>query len=866
MGDYPGADRSAEGYLDEVGGGTGEVGGGGAASAALRQKVDMAPYHVLIGTAGIILVALRLGTLTGEQLVMAAFGSVVHLVMSTLNVILPQGINALPGYPVVIALLMVGGPEVAALSTVPSMIRIKFRFKRPWLKAYFNVGQLALTAYAGDLAFRLAGGTVGNAHLPYVFLPAAVCIVVYHTVNTILWVPVSVVRRGRSLPKAIFLVWANNLRHTIPVYYIFGVTLSVLYVSEGLWGALLFAFALLLLFKYFKLQVDLAAAREQASTDELTHLPNVRMFRKALGQAIAGIGTSYGQVSVLLIDIDDFKGINDTYGHLAGNKVLTMVSRAIRSSIRSGDIGARWGGEEFGVILTGAGIAEAREVAERIRRAVEASEAIHEGKSIRATVSIGVAATDRKDMEPETLVKQADEAMNLAKGAGKNAVWVYGACRKESIMRNEWRLATMDKPRPSVYERAVELHKRVRGKIDVISKVPVENEEHLSLAYSPGVAEPSREIHRNPEAAYELTGRGNTIAVVSDGSAVLGLGNVGPYAALPVMEGKCVLFKMFGGVNAFPICLATQDVDEIVRTVRLLEPTFAGINLEDIGAPRCFEIEERLKAETGMIIFHDDQHGTAVVTMAGLINALKLVGKRIEDVTVVINGAGAAGVSIAKLLKAAGAGDIVVCDRRGIVTKERKGAGEFEKDAGKRWIADNTNLRGILGTLADAVRGADVFIGVSAAGVMSQDMVRSMAKDPIVFALANPEPEIMPEEALAAGAKVVATGRSDYPNQVNNVLAFPGIFRGALDVRARDITDDMKFAAARAIAALVSDEELRPDYIIPKPFDPRVAPSVAAGVARSAIESGIARLSVRPEDVAKRTEMLVAEAKQAARG
>lgn len=427
MGDYPGAVRSAQSRWSGTGGRRGDARGGDAVTAVSRQSVDRVPYHLLIGTAGVFVLASRLSTITGEQLALAALGSVAHLVLSTLNVILPQGVNALPGYPVVIALLMVGGPEVAALATVPSMIRVKFQFRRPWLKAYFNVGQLALTAYAGDLAFRLAGGTVGNTHLPHVFLPAAVCIVVYHTVNTILWVPVSAVRYGRSLPMAIFLVWANNLRHTIPVYYIFGVTLSVLYAGEGPWGALLFAFALLLLFKYFKLQVDLAVAREQAGTDELTHLPNVRTFRTALGQAIAGIGMSYSQVSVLLVDIDDFKGINDSYGHLAGNKVLTMVSRAIRYNIRARDIGARWGGEEFGVILTGAGIAEARDVAERIRRAVESSEVIHDGKAIRATVSIGIASTNRKDMAPDELVNQADEAMYLAKDAGKNAIRVYGA-------------------------------------------------------------------------------------------------------------------------------------------------------------------------------------------------------------------------------------------------------------------------------------------------------------------------------------------------------------------------------------------------------------------------------------------------------
>jgi malate dehydrogenase (oxaloacetate-decarboxylating) len=395
---------------------------------------------------------------------------------------------------------------------------------------------------------------------------------------------------------------------------------------------------------------------------------------------------------------------------------------------------------------------------------------------------------------------------------------------------------------------ALKLHRDYLGKIAVRSKVELRDAWDLSLAYSPGVAEPCLAIADSPDAVYEYTARGNLVAVVSDGSAVLGLGDIGPRAALPVMEGKSVLFKHFAGVDAFPIVLDTHDVDEIVATVKLMSPTFGGINLEDISAPRCFEIEARLKQVVDIPVFHDDQHGTAVVMFAGLINALKLVDKKLERIRVVINGAGAAGVAIAKLLKSAGVTSIIVCDRYGIIYEDR----ERDMNASKLELARMTNPAGASGTLADAVRGADVFIGVSAARTLTPDMVRSMASDPLVFALANPDPEIQPEEAKAAGARVVATGRSDYPNQVNNVLGFPGIFRGALDVRASDINEAMKIAAANAIAELISDAELAEDYIIPRPFDPRVVPNVAARVAEAAIGSGVARVVRDPEDIRKR--------------
>ncbi|MGE5528172.1 MAG: NAD(P)-dependent malic enzyme [Patescibacteria group bacterium] len=405
-----------------------------------------------------------------------------------------------------------------------------------------------------------------------------------------------------------------------------------------------------------------------------------------------------------------------------------------------------------------------------------------------------------------------------------------------------------------IYEQALEMHRQVRGKLRVAVKVPIRNEHDLSLAYSPGVAEPCRRIKDDPDQIYKLTGKGNTIAVVTDGSAVLGLGNIGPSAALPVMEGKCVLFKAFGGVDAIPLCLDTQDPDEIVAIVKRLEPSFAGINLEDIAAPSCFVIERRLKEETGMAIFHDDQHGTAVVTIGGLLNALKLVGKELVGIRVAVNGAGAAGTSIVRMLLDLGVEDILVCDRKGLIHEGRDGL-----DPEKRSLAALTNRRGLRGGLAEAMAGADVFIGVSVGNVVNKAMVRSMAPHPLIFALANPEPEIDPAQALAAGARAVATGRSDYPNQVNNVLGFPGIFRGALDVRAKDINEPMKLAAAYAIAELIPESELRPDYIIPKPFDPRVAPNVARAVAKAAMDSGVARMRVEPDWVAEHARRLVAE-------
>ncbi|ADL08558.1 malic protein NAD-binding protein [Thermosediminibacter oceani DSM 16646] len=350
-------------------------------------------------------------------------------------------------------------------------------------------------------------------------------------------------------------------------------------------------------------------------------------------------------------------------------------------------------------------------------------------------------------------------------------------------------------------EEALKLHEENRGKIEVVSKVPLRDFRHLSLAYTPGVAEPCKEIKQNRELVYRYTCKGRVVAVVTDGSAVLGLGNIGPEAGMPVMEGKALLFKTFAGVDAFPICLATQDVDEIVGAVKNIAPTFGGINLEDISAPRCFEIERRLKQELDIPVFHDDQHGTAIVVLAGVLNALKIVGKDMAKVRFVINGAGAAGVAIAKLLLRAGAGDVVVCDRRGVIYLGREGM-----DWSKEELARITNRSGIKGDLKEAMEGSDVFIGVSAAGVVTRDMVASMAKDPVVFAMANPVPEIFPDEAKAGGAKVVGTGRSDFPNQINNVLAFPGIFRGALEVRAKDINEEMKLAAAHAIASLVAPE------------------------------------------------------------
>ena len=383
---------------------------------------------------------------------------------------------------------------------------------------------------------------------------------------------------------------------------------------------------------------------------------------------------------------------------------------------------------------------------------------------------------------------------------------------------------------------SLRLHYEWKGKIEVIARAKVDNKDALSLAYTPGVAQPCLEIQKDINKTYELTRRSNLVAVITDGSAVLGLGNIGPEAGMPVMEGKCVLFKEFGGVDAFPLCIRTQDVDEFVNTVALLCGSFGGINLEDIAAPRCFEIERKLKEKADIPIFHDDQHGTAVICSAGIINALKLVGKKIEDCTAVFNGAGAAGVAIAKLFTSMGMGNIIMCDRKGIICD-----GDDLKPA-KQDIADFTNKNHLRGSLADAMKGADIFIGVSAPGVVTEDMIKSMAKDPIVLAMANPVPEIMPDLAKAAGAAVVGTGRSDFPNQINNVLAFPGIFRGALDVRASDINEEMKIAAAKALASLVSDEELSADYIIPKPFDPRVGKTVAAAVAQAARDSGVARI------------------------
>lgn len=374
-------------------------------------------------------------------------------------------------------------------------------------------------------------------------------------------------------------------------------------------------------------------------------------------------------------------------------------------------------------------------------------------------------------------------------------------------------------------EEALVLHEKLCGKLETISKVPVKTREDLALAYTPGVAEPCKVIAKDPEAAYKYTMKANTVAVVSDGSAVLGLGNIGPYAAMPVMEGKAVLFKEFGNVNAVPICLDTQDTEEIIKAVTYLAPGFGGINLEDISAPRCFEIEERLKATLDIPVFHDDQHGTAIVVLAGIINALKVVGKKKEDCRIVVNGAGSAGIAITKLLLTYGFPDITLCDKVGIVGKDTEGLNWMQQK-----MTEVTNLRNAKGTLADALKGADIFVGVSAPNIVTPEMVASMNHDAILFAMANPVPEIMPDVAKAAGARVVGTGRSDFPNQVNNVVAFPGIFKGALEGRAKQITEEMKLAAANAIAGLVSDEELSDENIMPQPFDPRVAEVVANAV------------------------------------
>ena len=385
---------------------------------------------------------------------------------------------------------------------------------------------------------------------------------------------------------------------------------------------------------------------------------------------------------------------------------------------------------------------------------------------------------------------------------------------------------------------SLRLHGEWKGKIEVVTRVPVENKDDLSLAYTPGVAQPCLEIQKDVNKSYELTRRWNMCLVVTDGSAVLGLGNIGPEAGMPVMEGKCVLFKAFGDVDAFPLCIKSNDVDEIVNTIYMISGSFGGVNLEDISAPRCFEIEKKLKEKCDIPIFHDDQHGTAIITLAGLTNALKVVGKKKEDVRIVMNGAGAAAISIARLLLTAGFKNITLCDRKGAIYEGRPEGMNPVKDE----MSKVTNLDKKAGSLADMLVGADVFIGVSAPGAVTTEMVKTMNKDAIVFACANPTPEIFPDDAKAGGAKVVSTGRSDFPNQINNVLAFPGIFRGAFDVRAKEINDEMKLAASEALANLIADEELSPEYIIPKAFDKRVGPAVAKAVAEAAKRTGVARI------------------------
>ena len=384
---------------------------------------------------------------------------------------------------------------------------------------------------------------------------------------------------------------------------------------------------------------------------------------------------------------------------------------------------------------------------------------------------------------------------------------------------------------------SLKMHYDLKGKIEVVSRAKVDSKDALSLAYTPGVAQPCLEIQKDVNKSYDLTRRWNTVAVVTDGTAVLGLGDIGPEAGMPVMEGKCVLFKEFGGVDAIPLCVRSKDVDEIVKTVSLLAGSFGGINLEDISAPRCFEIEKKLKECCDIPIFHDDQHGTAVITLAGVINALKVVGKKIEDIKIVTSGAGAAGIAIIKLLISMGLKNVIMTDRKGAIYEGREGLNPIKEE-----MAKITNANQEKGSLSEVIKGADVFIGVSAPGTLTPDMVRTMAKDPIIFACANPTPEIFPDEAKAAGAAVVSTGRSDYPNQVNNVLCFPGIFRGALDVRASDINDEMKIAAAYAIASLVDDDKLSVDYILPYAFDERIKDTVAKAVADAAVKDGVARL------------------------
>ena len=386
-------------------------------------------------------------------------------------------------------------------------------------------------------------------------------------------------------------------------------------------------------------------------------------------------------------------------------------------------------------------------------------------------------------------------------------------------------------------EKAIKMHEEWAGKIEVIATAPVGSKEELAIAYTPGVAAPCLEIQKDVDLSYKYTRRHNLVAVVTDGTAVLGLGDIGPEAGMPVMEGKCALFKAFGDVDAFPLCIRSKDVDEIVNTVALLAGSFGGVNLEDISAPRCFEIEKKLKERCDIPIFHDDQHGTAVITLAGLTNALKIVGKKMEEIHVVVNGAGAAATAITKLLISRGLKNVILCDRKGAIYEGREGLNPAKEE-----MAKITNPEKKAGSLADVIVGADVFIGVSAPGVLTADMVATMAKDPVVFACANPTPEILPDEAKKAGVAVMATGRSDFPNQVNNVLAFPGIFRGALDVRASDINDEMKIAAANAIAGIVSNAELNPEYILPDAFDKRVGPAVAAAVAQAARDTGVARI------------------------
>lgn len=404
----------------------------------------------------------------------------------------------------------------------------------------------------------------------------------------------------------------------------------------------------------------------------------------------------------------------------------------------------------------------------------------------------------------------------------------------------------------SLRDDALEMHRENQGKLEITPNVKVTNKQQLSLAYSPGVAEPCKEIHEDSRKVYEYTIKGNTVAVVTYGTAVLGLGNIGAEASIPVMEGKAALFKSFAGINGVPIALDTTDTQEIIKTVKLIQPNYGGINLEDISAPRCFEIEETLKKETNIPIFHDDQHGTAIVTMAGLINALKIVDKELTDIKVVLNGAGAAGIAIVKLLHAYGVNNMIMCDSKGAIYSGRN----IGMNDTKTYVAKWTNKGKVEGSLEEVIKDADVFIGVSVADILTQDMVKTMADDPIIFAMANPNPEINPNEAKQAGAKVVGTGRSDFPNQINNVLAFPGIFRGALDVEATHINEDMKKAAVEAIVHLIDENELHPDYCIPGPFDKRVAPSVAKNVAKAAMESGVARIKIDTQEIFDKTMKL----------